>query len=531
MLTITGVRFVFIALLTVCTVCLFNVPASSGTVPHVISYQGVLANPDGTPIADGSHHVTCSLYTDAAGTSRVWSTVMTVITSRGIFNVMLGDTDAPFGMSFNEPLWLGVQVENGVELRPLTRLAAAPYALEIPDSVVGTDKLQSQSVTQEKMGADYVAHVSVNGKTVSTKRGGDIDITVGTNLVLKSSTDSSGNVRVVIDGQLAGGLPAGAIVGFPTTAAQSGFTYTGLTAASGEQLMAIPPVPDQLWMRSSAVCNGQVYALGGADVTNGTAWVLKNSVQRYDSLYGVWTQQTGTVNARLNTGSAELNNKLYVVGGELANDSHGTTIVEEYDPLTGAGGTWAVKAPMAYARLNPCCAVLNGKMYVFGGSGSTGNLSAVEEYTPAAGGLGTWRSMTSMPLTSTASAATLNGKIYVVGGLGLLLWIAEFNPAGGGLGTWRQLAAPPSPSNYAIGLSASNGRLYLIGGSGIYEFDPTAGSRGMWTIRGALPSTDYTAWTAIGNGGQIVLSCTSSTFGQPLWLYTPPTLTYLFRKN
>ncbi|HZV12767.1 MAG TPA: hypothetical protein VFA55_06085, partial [Candidatus Kapabacteria bacterium] len=128
-------------------------------VPKVITYQGMINSQDGTPIADGQYDITVSFYTDANGVSKVWQGTYMATVTKGIFNVMLGSGATPFTSTamFNQPLWVGVKVGDGDEMRPLSPLSSAPSALGIPDS----------SVTASKMGTNYVAGITVNGTPIT----------------------------------------------------------------------------------------------------------------------------------------------------------------------------------------------------------------------------------------------------------------------------------------------------------------------------------------------------------------------------
>src|SRR5579883_790017 len=118
-------------------------------VPKVISYQGTINTQDGSAIPDGQYNITVSFYTDANGVSKVWQGTYTAAVSKGIFNVMLGSGASPFASTamFNQPLWVGVKVGDGDEMRPLTQLTSAPSSLGIPDNSVTTSKIADSSIT------------------------------------------------------------------------------------------------------------------------------------------------------------------------------------------------------------------------------------------------------------------------------------------------------------------------------------------------------------------------------------------------
>ena len=88
--------------------------------------------------------------------------------------------------------------------------------------------------------------------------------------------------------------------------------------------------------------------------------------------------------------------------------------VEEYDPATD---TWQNKKDMPTGRneLPPTTPVVNGRIYVIGGSGNDDKpLATVEEYDPAKD---EWKKMVSMPTARRAlSVAAVQWKLYAIGG-------------------------------------------------------------------------------------------------------------------
>ncbi len=148
---------------------------------RVISYQGAITA-SGTPVT-GDHLITTTLYSDANGTVAVWSGTYKERITGGVFSVLLGSGAYPFPASqdFSKPLWIGVKIDGGKELRPLTQLSGAPYAISIPDS----------SVTADKMSLSYVGSISVNGKPI-TGKGTMLNLVngPGTSLLYDETTNS-----------------------------------------------------------------------------------------------------------------------------------------------------------------------------------------------------------------------------------------------------------------------------------------------------------------------------------------------------
>ena len=82
-------------------------------------------------------------------------------------------------------------------------------------------------------------------------------------------------------------------------------------------------------------------------------------------------------------------------------------ITEMYDPATSS---WKTLSPMSFSREGESSAVINGKIYVIGGMG----LTSVEIYDPSTD---TWSSGTALPsIIDRGSAININNKIYLFGG-------------------------------------------------------------------------------------------------------------------
>ncbi len=94
-----------------------------------------------------------------------------------------------------------------------------------------------------------------------------------------------------------------------------------------------------------------------------------------------WTKKTDMPTPRFGQTADVIDGKIYVIGGTHA-DVVGFTTVEVYDPLTD---TWTKKADMPTKRQSLSTSVVNGKIYAIGGTRAMGGgsrLSTVEEYIP-----------------------------------------------------------------------------------------------------------------------------------------------------
>ncbi len=188
----------------------------SRDIPHLISYQGVLASPSGAPLADGNYRVTVRMYADAEGaTPAVWSEMSEVVVRNGLFSLQLGaNAPLPDGSSMDRAMYLGMQIGDSPEMRPLSPLSATPYALNVPDG----------AITAKKIGTDYVSSVTINGERLS---GHGSDINIVTSDGLTTSVDPATNSIVMRNS-------GGSTTSSKGSDAQGNSTITGtLTVTSG----------------------------------------------------------------------------------------------------------------------------------------------------------------------------------------------------------------------------------------------------------------------------------------------------------
>lgn len=157
--------------------------------------------------------------------------------------------------------------------------------------------------------------------------------------------------------------------------------------------------------------NGKIYVIGGHP---GYGHVDK--VEEYDPVTNTWSTKTPMPTSRAYLGVAEMDGKIYAVGG-ISGPIPGWYNVatnEMYDPVANS---WTAKAPMSTTRHNLLVAELNGKVYAIGGwkSGSSSVLNINEEYDLSTD---SWITKTPMSTARIPAGAEVNGKIYAIGGFG-----------------------------------------------------------------------------------------------------------------
>lgn len=170
--------------------------ATEVDVPRTISYQGMLTSVSGAPMSDGIYNISVTMYADEEGTKPVWTDSYRVALVGGVFNLYLGNGNAPLPGPdiMSRPLWVGTSVNGSDLMQPLTPLAASPYALTVPNNSITNGKLADNSVTAEKVDMNYVAGIRVNGREF-TGRGSVLSLESSDDIDLRFD-DATGSVVI-----------------------------------------------------------------------------------------------------------------------------------------------------------------------------------------------------------------------------------------------------------------------------------------------------------------------------------------------
>lgn len=177
-------------------------------------------------------------------------------------------------------------------------------------------------------------------------------------------------------------------------------------------------------------------------------------------------EECGTMQtARSDFDSVSYNGYVYLLGGQEQGGSEESALVERY---TTADGTWQTLTPMPHARKNPQIAELDGKIYVLGGTVNGVWSRKLDVYDIASD---TWSSLEDYPFENEFYAVCENrlvGKIYAIGGSTTAVYCMEPQTM-----QWEQL---PSLMQYLGSVKAvymGNGRICVTdegsGNSLIYD--------------------------------------------------------------
>jgi hypothetical protein len=192
---------------------------------------------------------------------------------------------------------------------------------------------------------------------------------------------------------------------------------------------------------------------------------------------------------RVYAASAVLEGMIYHLGGTTDDeDLRGAAAdVDAYDPATN---TWHSRAPLPEPRARAGAGVLDGILYVVGGSDASGTVHAsVYAYDPATD---SWAARAPLPRKLThPGVGTLNGKLYVVGGIDdqwdAVALVSAYDPV---TDAWTP-EQPMGTARGGPGIAVVGGTLYALGGGygssfvdDVEAYDPSTGS---WSVRRSMP--------------------------------------------
>ncbi len=115
--------------------------------PELLNFQGRLAKPDGTPVADGTYSIRFSLWSAVSGGTEKWFQQMNpVLVKNGTFGVLLGNGNPITATVLNGDTYLEIKVGTNAPLSPRQHLTSVAYALKantVPDGAITTAKISS----------------------------------------------------------------------------------------------------------------------------------------------------------------------------------------------------------------------------------------------------------------------------------------------------------------------------------------------------------------------------------------------------
>src|ERR1700733_13971301 len=235
-----------------------------------------------------------------------------------------------------------------------------------------------------------------------------------------------------------------------------------------------------------AAANGKIYVIGGfvppkdTQIPTGGAWEPIADTWEYDPAADSWKSLAPVPTKRGAAVAVEVAGKIYVIGGATVANSKdpyftffGPSLVlttnEVFDPATNK---WESRRPMSVARNHASAAAVNGKIYVIGGRTghafilSATNTDVVEEYSPVND---MWSAPKErMPTPRSGGAWGTDGRrIYVAGGevttkelVGAFRAVEAYEPA---TNSWISLP-PMSMPRHGIAGAVIGNEFHLVSG-------------------------------------------------------------------
>lgn len=195
----------------------------------------------------------------------------------------------------------------------------------------------------------------------------------------------------------------------------------------------------------------------------------------------LYTHTTGTYTGVKGIAAAVLHGRIYLLGGENGDQSfyYNTVSFGKLNPDTGSVSALTATAPLPKALSNGQVAVLNNRLYFFGGRGAPNNQGNDEVYyaspDPTTGVITGWHTATArLPYKTYGhmSVATVNGRLYTlaganvstIGGIRADINVATPLTDTGDITAWLPINSLPR-NIYGGAITSFGGQLYVIGGA------------------------------------------------------------------
>lgn len=134
----------------------------------LIRYQGQAVDTQGVPL-EGPYTLTFRLYQTAAGGAAHWEERQEAVPlTRGYFSVLLGSKTSLDGIAWDQPAWLGIQVNDQPELLPRQQITSVPLAVRAESAEQLTQAIAPSLIAPQGSGS------SLDADTVDGKHAGDL---------------------------------------------------------------------------------------------------------------------------------------------------------------------------------------------------------------------------------------------------------------------------------------------------------------------------------------------------------------------
>lgn len=243
------------------------------------------------------------------------------------------------------------------------------------------------------------------------------------------------------------------------------------------------PLPLAEYDMGATTANGYVYIVGGDDGSGNEQSTVYYAKLNADGTLGAWKTNTSTgFSARTLASVVTANGYIYALGGRDSGNNPTNTVQYAKLNADGSVGTWSTLTGFPQALMGHKTVVANGYVYVIGGQAVSAQTTIYYAKLNTNGTIGSWNTNTANPLPQARysfGSVVVNGYVYVIGGTTngtnaqSTVYYAPLN-SDGSIGNW-------STNSYALGCATSgcgspagrgfagtvtaNGYIYVLGGN------------------------------------------------------------------
>ena len=151
--------------------CAQTALAQVAPAPTLMNFQGRLAKPDGTPVANGTYTIQFSLFDALTSGNQKWTqTVSGVVVKNGTFAVLLSGFGATV---FNTDSWLEIKVGTDNSLTPRQQLVSVAYAMKanvVSDGSITAASIAAGTITAAKLADGSITTAKIADSSITTAK-------------------------------------------------------------------------------------------------------------------------------------------------------------------------------------------------------------------------------------------------------------------------------------------------------------------------------------------------------------------------